>query len=186
MSQDQAHTPISGYHGCDSANVPGIKAENFKCSRGNDHWLGEGVYFFGAGFSNPAEDAKQWAIAQSWDNARQTRFYHDYSVLKATIVARKPLDMTQDDGKAKVNAAREAICRRVRAVGGYDDNDIVKWLAEKFGFDVLVQDFYIKFTTTRRLQITSRFPNVRVICVRDPVSVIDKSSISVTYLGRIQ
>ena len=185
MSQDQAHTPITGYHGCDSANVPGIKAENFKCSRGSDHWLGEGVYFFGAGFSNPAEDAKQWAIAQSWDNVRQTRFYLNYSVLKATIVAKKPLDMTQDDGKAKVNAAREAICRRVRAVGGYNDNEIVCWLAKKYGFDVLVQDLYIKFSAMRKLRINSRFPNVRVICVRDPVSAIDKKSISVTYTALI-
>jgi len=186
MSQDSAQTPITGYHGCNAANVEGIKTENFKRSRGKDHWLGEGVYFFAAGFSNPAEDARQWAIAQSWDDERQARFYHDYAVLRAAILARRPLDMTKDDGKAKVNLAREALSGRMRPAGGYDDNDIVKWLAGKFGFDVLVQDFYIKFSTTRRLRISSRFPNVRVVCVRDPVSAIDNSSITVTYLGRIQ
>jgi len=176
---------MTGYHGCNSANVPGIMANNFKTSTGDHHWLGEGTYFFGAGISNPLEDAKQWAIAESWDNTNQTRFYRTFTVLKAAIQARNALDMTKDDGKAKVNIARTAIHKRMRSVGGYHDTEIVRWLAGKFGFDVLIQDFYIKFSDTRRLRIQSRFPNVRVICVRDPVSAIDKDKIEVTYTALI-
>ena len=186
MSQVSAKTTIIGYHGCNSAHAPGIKANNFKCSRGEDHWLGEGVYFFGGGFSDPVEDAKQWAIAESWDNLRKCRFYRAYSVLKATIVSSNLLDMTKDDGKEKVNFAREEISQRMRPAAGYVDNEIVRWLTVKYGFDVLVQDLYIRFTSMRKLRIRSRFPNVRVICVRDPDSAIDKNSISVTYTALIQ
>ena len=185
MPHTLATTTLIGYHGCDTANVSGIMADNFRSSRGEDHWLGEGVYFFGKGISDPIEDAKQWAIAESWDNNRRCRFYRAYAVLQATIVAQNLLDMTQDEGKAKVNMARDAICRRVMAIGGYNDNEIVCWLARKYGFDVLVQDLYIKFSAMRKLRINSRFPNVRVICVRDPVSAIDKKSISVTYTALI-
>jgi hypothetical protein len=109
MSADTPTFTMTGYHGCDADNVPSIKAKNFKCSLGDDHWLGEGVYFFTVGFSDPAEDAKQWAIAQSWDNRTGTRRYPKFSVLKAAITPSNPLDMTQDHGKAKVNMAREAL-----------------------------------------------------------------------------
>lgn len=93
--------------------------------------------------------------------------------------------MTRDDGKAKVNMAREALIRRMRPQGGYIDGQIVSWLASKYGFDVLIQDFYIRMRRERISRIPSRFPNVRVICVRDPHSAIDKDSISVTYTGLV-
>lgn len=176
---------MTGFHGCDADSVPSIKADNFKCSLGDDHWLGEGVYFFTAGFSDPNEDAQQWAIAQSWENQTRTRRYVKFSVLKAEITPANPLDMTKDLGKAKVNLAREALAKRMKPQKGYDDNAIVRWLATQFAFDVLVQDFYIQMTRERRLRIRSRFPNVRVICVRNPDSAIDKGSISVTYTALI-
>lgn len=185
MSDDEAPLTMTGYHGCDAANVGGIRAENFRCSTGDHHWLGEGVYFFGEGFSDPAEDAKRWAIAESWDNLKQARRYNRFSVLAAVIAPQNPLDMTQDPGKAKVNYARTELTKRMRPKAGYDDSQIVRWLASNFGHDVLVQDFFIQMTRERRLKIRSRFPNVRVICVRDPKSTIDKGSIRVTYTGLV-
>ena len=185
MSADLPSLTMTGFHGCDADNVPSIKAENFKCSRGEDHWLGDGVYFFTSGFSDPSEDAKRWAIAHSWDNRTGSLRYLKFSVLRATITPTNPLDMTQDHGKARVNHAREALSRRLKPNSGYDDNTILRWLASKFGFDVLVQDFYIQMTRERRLKIRSRFPNVRVICVRNPHSAIDKTSICVTYTALI-
>lgn len=182
---DEPPKTLTGYHGCDASNVESIKAGNFRCSTGDHHWLGEGVYFFGEGFSKPHEDAKQWAIAESWDNATKTLRYRTFSVLRATIIPTKPLDMTRDEGKAAVNLAREALTRRLRPLSGYDDNEIVRWLATKFSFDVLIQDFYIKAARERRLKIRSRFPNVRVICVRNPDLTVDKASISVTYTGLV-
>lgn len=185
MPQTSSESTMTGYHGCDAANVQSIQANNFKISKGDHHWLGEGVYFFSTGISNPLEDAKQWAIAESWDNVRQTRFYRTFAVLKAVIRARNLLDMTKDEGKAKVNLARPMVSKRMRPAGGYHDNEIVRWLALKYGFDVLIQDFYIKFSDTRKLRIESRFPNVRVVCVRDPASSIDKDKIDVIYTALI-
>lgn len=185
MSTDSPNLTMTGYHGCNADNVPSIKAENFKCSRGKHHWLGEGAYFFTVGFSNPAIDAQKWAIAESWDDETQSRSYDKFSVLKAEISPTNPLDMSQDLGKAKVNHARSEIAKRLKPKQAYDDNAIIQWLTKHFGFDVLVQDFYIKMTRERILKIESKFPNVRVICVRDPHSAIDKTSISVTYTALV-
>ncbi len=176
---------MTAFHGCNAANVDGIKADNFKCSKGDHHWLGEGVYFFGEGFSDPVEDAKRWAIAEAWDKDTKTYRYGAFSVLRATITSTNPLDMTLDEGKSAVNLAREKLSKRMRPSAGYNDNEIIRWLASNFGFDVLIQDFYIKSTAERRLRIRSRFPNVRVICVRSPQSAIDKDSISVTYTALV-
>jgi len=185
MPVDSPNLTMTGFHGCDADSVPSIKADNFKCSTGEHHWLGEGVYFFSAGISNPSEDAQRWAIAQSWDSRTGSRSYLKFSVLKAEISPANPLDMTNDTGKAKVNLAREALTRRMKPQKGYVDNAIIQWLAEKYGFDVLVQDFYIQMTRERKMGLRSRFPNVRVICVRKPHSAIDKDSISVTYTALI-
>lgn len=181
MPDEQNTITMTGYHGCNADNVSRIRAENFRCSRGDHHWLGEGVYFFGTGISDPVEDAKKWAIAESWDNEIKGRRYDKFSVLSATISTKNHFDMTQDSGKSKVNIAREALSSRMRPIGGYIDSNIIQWLISKYGFDVVIQDFYIQMTNERRRRIKSRFPNVRVICVRNPDSAIDKDSISVTY-----
>lgn len=185
MSADTPTLTMTGYHGCDADNVPSIKAENFRCSRGEHHWLGEGAYFFTVGFADPSTDAQRWAIAESWDKRTRSRRYTKFSVLRAAINPRNPLDMTQDLGKAKVNYAREEIAKRLRPKELYDDNAIIRWLAKHYAFDVLVQDFFIKMTRERILRIESKFPNVRVVCVRKPDSAIDKTSISITYTGLV-
>jgi len=185
MSDELTMTTLIGFHGCDAASVGGIRTQNFRCSTGEHHWLGEGVYFFGHGISDPVEDAKRWAIAQSWDNGRKCRLYQTIAVIKAMIVAKKPFDMTKDEGKTAVNRARKELAKRMNPIGGYEDNQIIGWLAQKLHFDVLIQDFFIQMTSERRLKIRSRYPNVRVICVREPNSAIDKEAIHVTYEGQI-
>lgn len=179
MPDTSTETTITGCHGCNSANVPGIRMHNFRSSQGDDHWLGTGVYFFGEGISNPQEDAKQWAIAGAWDKVRGQKTYYQYSVLRATIRPRNAFNMTTDDGKSKVNAARQLVTRRIRPVSGCNDHEPLRFLADEYGFDVLIQGFYIQFTAQRRVGVWSRMPNARVICVRDPVSSIDKNTIHV-------
>ncbi len=185
MPQTSSDTTMTGYHGCDSANVASIKANNFKTSTGEDHWLGEGAYFFGPGISDPAEDAKQWAIAAAWDNERWQKVYRQYSVLEATITSRNLFNMTTDEGKAQVNAARKLVARREPYVRGCNDSVLLRFLAGEYDFDVLIQDFYIQFSAQRRKGAWSRMPNARVICVRRPATSVDKSTIRVISTGLV-
>lgn len=46
---------IIGYHGTDSKHVDSILTKGFKASRRNDHWLGQGIYFY-----TSLELAKWW------------------------------------------------------------------------------------------------------------------------------
>lgn len=180
-----SYTTMTGYHGCDSANVPKIKANNFKTSSGEDHWLGEGAYFFGVGISDPVEDAKQWAIAAAWNDHRRQNVYREYSVLEATITSRNLFNMTTDEGKTKLNAARRLVASRVPYVKGCNDSVLLRFLAKEYDFDVLIQDFCIMFRAQRRNRAWSRMPNARVICVRRPVTSVDKNTIRVISTGSV-
>ena len=37
---------FKGYHGTDTESCKNILNSNYKVSQGDDHWLGDGVYFF--------------------------------------------------------------------------------------------------------------------------------------------
>lgn len=189
MHQTSGYTLI-GHHGCNEEYCESIKADNFRRSEGPAHnrWLGSGVYFFGAGISDPLVDAQNWAIAAAWDNERKDFAYKTFAVLKAEIVAERRLDITTDEGKKIVIDARKKLIQRYSKSerGNYRDAELLKFLVSFMKFDVLIYDFYIKFTEERRLRIESNMPNVRVICVANPIASIDKSKIEVIKTGLIR
>ena len=64
MSEDtQTNKTLSleGYHGTLSSNVTSIEQNNFNISRGDNHWLGEGVYFFEDTVGAAKYNALNWA-----------------------------------------------------------------------------------------------------------------------------
>ena len=172
-----------GYHGCDYEHVESIKSENFRPSEGPEHLLGDGVYFFVEGFkSDPIENAKKWAVSECF---KGNRSYPKYAVLAAVICPRNLLDVTCDEGKEIINVAREhAFNDLPTPVNGCDDYSLLKYLLSFYAFDAIIHDFFFEFKRERILSLTrSSFPNVRVLCVRDPQSAIDKIKINETCSG---
>lgn len=183
-----------GYHGTSAESVDSIIQNNFKESRGEHHWLGEGVYFFIEGITSAFEDAKKWAIASAWNNEKKCYDYKHYAVLKATIkFNRNELwDLTTDEGKKQFNYIREIIINRLKK-GNFklrNDNNIdtavIDHAKRTTGFKVIKADLYIKFTFERIQRIESRFANTRILAVSDPDNHIDKTSIELRFSGNVE
>ncbi|MPM58684.1 hypothetical protein SDC9_105517 [bioreactor metagenome] len=63
---------FDGHHGTSFDSAKEIISSNYELSKGNDEWLGDGVYFFVTGVSTKTSElAEKWAIAQSWDNDKK-------------------------------------------------------------------------------------------------------------------
>ncbi len=77
---------IKGYHGTDINSCEAILESNYKISEGDQHWLGEGVYFFIEGLSTDTINlAKKWAIAEAWDNDNKKYKYTELAVIESLI-----------------------------------------------------------------------------------------------------
>ncbi len=167
------NVPLIGYHGCDLDNVQSIKDNNFRTSQGDIHYryLGEGAYFFGAGISDPAENAKKWALREA-----KIKGFQKFAVLKVHLRPKKLLDISCSEGKAYVNHVRSELLLKLKKTprDGYDDSKLLKLLVKEMKFDVLIYDFWIKFDGGN---IRSNFPNVRMICTFWPATVVDKENI---------
>ena len=72
---------IKGHHGTDIDSCKAILKSNYKISEGDQHWLGEGVYFFIEGLSTDTINlAEKWAIAEAWDNDNKKYKYTDFDL----------------------------------------------------------------------------------------------------------
>ena len=92
---------IKGHHGTDINSCEAILESNYKISEGDQHWLGEGVYFFIEGLSTDTINlAKKWAIAEAWDNDNKKYKYTELAVIESLIEVEedKILDLTTEDG----------------------------------------------------------------------------------------
>ena len=79
---------IKGHHGTDINSCEAILESNYKISEGDQHWLGEGVYFFIEGLSTDTINlAKKWAIAEAWDN--DNKKYKYKARLNVSLIRRK-------------------------------------------------------------------------------------------------
>jgi hypothetical protein len=185
---------LQGYHGTNAENLESISVRGLVPSTGNHHWLGNGVYFFLSGISDPIRDAEEWASAEAWDNRKRCHRYNMFAVIRAEISSLRLLDLNSDEGKRALNFAREALENRCfdescagRFLGnpGFNDAVIIRLLIEQYQFDVCVYDFYIKSRGARILRRESRFANVRVACVQDPKCIV-RSSITCVKQEKIQ
>ncbi|WP_246124856.1 hypothetical protein [Algibacter pacificus] len=92
---------FKGYHGTSISSAKEILKSNYDLSIGDKEWLGNGVYFFIEGISSkPNGQAKNWAIAQSWDNVNKKNKYKEYCVIKSNIEVSEHnlLDLTKEEG----------------------------------------------------------------------------------------
>jgi len=102
---------ITVYHGTSKQDAKSILKEGFNRSKGDHHWLGDGVYFFTDKLcTEPEQNAKEWAIASAWDNGSYR--YTEGAVLMVEVEipaedSRFYLDLNTPNGIALFNIIRD-------------------------------------------------------------------------------
>lgn len=190
---DNTKCSLVGYHGTDLTHKGSILNRGFLPSKGSNHWLGTGVYFFIDGISdNSVDDAANWAKAQAWNKEFKRYNYANFIVLSAIIEFTPNIiwDLTVEEGLKQFNYARAEIIKKLStavmqiANEKPGDSDIIDVVSQKMGFELIKGNFYIKFTRERILRIESRIPNVTITAVRNP-ELIRINSISETRKGKV-
>ena len=176
---------FNGFHGTSLSAAKKVVSSNYESSIGDDEWLGNGVYFFVEGISTkPEEQAKKWAIAQSWDKEQQNNRYKNYCVISSAIEVEEDnfLDLTKEDGVELLSYFSECfeskikkLNKRFKPIDGLLIN-----LARSEGIlpiDVVKGNFYIKFAKERIKSIILRTSNCTVCTVYEPTKNITNSTI---------
>lgn len=172
---------IKGHHGTDIDSSKEILNSNYKISKGDQHWLGDGVYFFVEGISKKTiELAEKWAEAQSWDNDSKRYKNTHYAVIESEIRVKEDdfLDLTTAEGidvlsflKEKFLAKIESRRRRKKKdLNQPYDGELIN-LARGEGIihlEVVKGNFYIKFKDERIRNINFRTNNCTICTVYNP------------------
>lgn len=166
---------IKGYHGTDSNSCREILHSNYKISEGDEHWLGDGVYFFIDGLSADTIGlAEKWAVAQSWDNDKKCYKYNRYEVLESQIEVKEEnfLDLTTKEGVEVLFYLVDRYLAMLKLIKkGLDFYDgLLINLAREEGIiplDVIKGNFYIKFEKERKYRIYLRTCNCTICVVYD-------------------
>ena len=174
---------IKGYHGTDINSCEAILESNYKISEGDQHWLGEGVYFFIEGLSTDTINlAKKWAIAEAWDNDNKKYKYTELAVIESLIEVEedKILDLTTEDGvkilSDLVSLFFDTIKKRKKNQKNKEwefyDGELINMArkANNFPFDIEVVkgNYYIKFKEERIKGINLRTSNCTICTVYNP------------------
>lgn len=160
---------IIGFHGTTQESAKGIVANGFADSLGNEHWLGNGVYFFveGVGYQ-PDRAAELWA---------QYRAYKQHSQFCALIVSkivvedRKLLDLSTYEGIRILNYIQRKSAQKLATIGrgvGYVDGFLVNFARDEMGLeiDVVKGNEYIQLEEVdRRYNIRRRVSNCTICAV---------------------
>lgn len=171
---------FSGFHGTDLANTVSIVRKGFIPSKGDDHWLGDGIYFFLDGLSRtPDTQAENWAIAQSWDNKENRRRYNSFAVFEAEIQISEDmcLDLRTADGIEvftyfvdKFVDHIQKTNRKLKFVDGLMIN--LAREEELIPMKAVIGNFFIKFTKERIEKINLRTANCTICNVFESNSFI--------------
>jgi len=178
--------PLIGHHGTNAANVKSIFENNFTLSTRPDLWCGPAVYFFTEGIGDPVVAALDWAIREAWSKETKRHRYTRCAVIRADITPAKLFDATSDDGLRAVDYARKELAKKgALKRNNLADEQIIQLLVAQMKIDVVVLRLYISSGEERKLNIRSRMPNVRVVCVLDP-SALNPSTFQVVHEESIE
>ena len=166
---------FSGFHGTNFDNTISIVKNGFVPSSGDDHWLGDGIYFFLDGLSRTPEiQAENWAIAQAWDNKKKEFVYDKLVVFEAEIQANENecLDLRTSEGVEMFQYFVDQFILHIKKFGrnlNYLDGLILNF-AKKEGvipFSIVIGNFYIKFTKERIEKLNLRVQNCTICNVME-------------------
>ncbi len=164
---------FEAYHGTSNDAAISIREEGFLMSKSEGEWLGDGVYFFLGGISDPKEDAEGWAICNSWDNKTKRNKYEIFAVIESILRVEDDnlIDLDNVDDLCFFNEFRESFNEKIRRAGKnygkYADGYV---LNEMSNVDVKVVKArkYVKLKPDDRiLDIRGSAPNCTICSVRD-------------------
>jgi hypothetical protein len=167
---------FKGYHGTSDESAKEIISSDYELSKGDNHWLGDGIYFFIDGISSkPEYQAQQWAIAQSWDSANKKYKYNKFCTISSTIEVNENnfLDLTTEDGLEILEYLISCFENKIKILNKqykYLEGCLIN-LARGEGIlpiEVAKGNFYIKFSKERINNINLRTSNCTVCCVHNP------------------
>ncbi len=177
-----AMTRIVGYHGTSTANANAIIKEGFKMSKGDEQWLGDGVYFFIKGISqHPDIQAEDWANVSAWNKTKQRNDYSFFSILKSMIEIDedKTLDLTTNEGIEILDYLQEKCKSKLLKLGIPKfpiDGQLINLARVEniFEIDASIGNFYIKLNKFDRINnLTRRTPNSTIAAIYNNSTIID-------------
>lgn len=171
-----------GFHGTSLDSAKRILVDNYRISYGCQEWLGHGAYFFisGYGFTDPLENASDWAKFRAWDSAKKCYKYNDFAVLQSNLTTVVHLDLDNEQDFSIFRKVRDAWMTRIRNEGFKGKNAISNdCFLMNFAFNELRLDALVKreAINSRRDQVKTRIPNCRIMCLKDPSRCASQHSI---------
>ncbi len=179
---------IEGHHGTSFASAKLIQGDDYKLSKGDDEWLGDGVYFFVEGIkSNTADLAEKWAIVQAWNNKSKTLQYQQFAILKSVIEVEEEnfLDLTTENGVEVLEYLVDKYIDKIKSIGkklDFHDGMLLNLARREnvIPIEIVKGNFYIKFTKERIHRINLRTNNCTICTVCNPEkNIVSKEIINI-------
>lgn len=181
---ESSPTIWDGYHGTTGQSASAIMSDNYLISAGAKEWLGHGAYFFIDGFPNvnPQVKASAWAKKRTKEFIREHRKHSEiFAVIHSSVQTRMHLDLDDADDREMFTEIRQRWVARLRKervmcsrVALENDCLLANFAMDELDLDALVSMECI-LTFENGFEPTSRHPNCRIMCVRNPSECIISS-----------
>ena len=172
---------MDAFHGTTQESAKGIISEGFAFSSGNEHWLGDGVYFFveGVGYA-PDRAAELWAEYRAF---RQRVLFCSLIASHIHVHEDNLLDLTSYEGIRILNYIQRKCAQKLAAIGrgvGYIDGFLINFARVEMSLpiDVVKGNEYIQLEEfDRRYNIRRRVSNCTICAVYDKETIKDTAII---------
>lgn len=155
------------YHGTKKSNSFFILKSGFHHSKGDIHWLGDGVYFFDSNHM-----AFEWCKAEG-----KRRKYNEYAILVGELRAKSNeiFDLRNDYYNSIFHRQRENLVKRISKASFSAklkqnqtfDGAIINSICTMFPYKIVICLSFIKLVKDRQVRVFSRIPNCIIFCVKD-------------------
>lgn len=168
-------TAMKAFHGTTHESAKSILADGFVYSSGNEHWLGDGVYFFVDGLGYAPDKA-----AELWAEYRAFKQHNQFCALIASIIDiedERFLDLTTYEGIRILNYIQLKCVQKLAATGrgvGFIDGFLINFAREEMGLeiDVVKGNEYIQLEAVdRKYNIRRRISNCTICAVHNKETI---------------
>ena len=170
-----------GYHGTTRDSAKSILKTGFLFSKGNEHWLGDGVYFFVEGIGYEPQRA-----AELWAEYRAHKQQNPFCALMEALIEGEDsdvLDLTSYEGIRILNYIQRRCAQKLATIGkgiGYVDGYLINFARQEIGMniDVVKGNEYIQLEDIdRRFNIRRRVSNCTICAVYNKELIKDTAII---------